>query len=146
MSFKTDNGGVALSLKDVKISTSHSGSTWNTRLSQIANSKGELIICTYSLPNPEYITRILDKRSNVILICHEKFRDRVMALKNKYPDLTVHLKKDVHAKMVLLAPHTVWLSSANFGASGWFEQTIGIHDARAYQFYREQIERYLDII
>lgn len=146
--FKTDNGGKAVKIEDAKIVTSENASTWNTRLSQIgtANLKNNrVIICTYSLPDLEYSKQVFDKRSkNVMLIVNEKFRDRAKALENIYPDLEIHLKHDVHAKMVLVEPQTVWLSSANFGKSDWFEHTIGIHSEEVYKFYLEQINRYLN--
>ena len=100
--------------------------------------------CTYSLPSLEYLKKIFDKRTeNVTLIAHEKFADKASHLKELYPDLEIILKPDVHAKYVLIEPDTVWLSSANFGSSGWFDQTIGIHDKDAYEFMLSQTERYL---
>lgn len=147
MSFKKDNGGLVISIEDAKILTSRTASSWNTRLSQIGtpNLKDKkIIICTYSLPNLEYSKQIFDKRSkNVMLIVNEKFGDKAKELRNLYPDLEIHLKADVHAKIVLVEPKTVWLSSANFGESDWFEQTIGIHSKEAYNFYLDEIERYL---
>ena len=142
--FTTDHGGMALSIKDAKLSTSHTASTWNTRLSQIGRSNKKIIICTYSLPSLEYLKKIFDKRTeNITLIAHEKFADKANYLKELYPDLEIILKPDVHAKYVLIEPDTVWLSSANFGSSGWFDQTIGIHDKDAYEFMLSQTERYL---
>ena len=142
--FTTDHGGMALSIKDAKLSTSHTASTWNTRLSQIGRSNKKIIICTYSLPSLEYLKRIFDKRTeNITLIAHEKFVDKASHLKELYPDLEIILKPDVHAKYVLIEPDTVWMSSANFGSSGWFEQTIGIHDKDAYEFMLSQTKRYL---
>lgn len=144
MSFKTDAGGLALRLNDAKLMTTETCSTWNTRLSQIGKSGSQVIICTYSLPDVDYICRILDKRSrNVTLIVNDKFRSRAEELKRRYPALKIHTRPDVHAKIVLIEPETVWLSSANFGKSGWFENTIGIHSKAAYDFYLDQIQRYL---
>ena len=144
--FKTDNGGVALKLQDVKLCTTETASTWNTRLSQIGRISGEIIICTYSLPSVSYIEQILDKRSkNVKLIVNTKFSNKVRELKRKYPALKVFCRPNVHAKIVLIEPRTVWLSSSNFGDSGWFEHTIGIHDNVAYKFYREQIMKFLGV-
>lgn len=146
MPFKTDAGGVAVRLNDAKLYVSASASTWNTRLSQIGNISGKVIICTYSLPDIDYIQKILDKRSeNVTIIAHEKFRKKAMQLKAIYPSLKIYLKSDVHAKIVLVEPQTVWLSSANFGSSGWFEQTIGIHSRTAYDFYLNALSKYLKV-
>ena len=144
MKFKTDCGGVALSLKDAKLSTSHTASTWNTRLSQIGRVSGKIVICTYSLPNLDYLQRIFDKRSDgITLIAHEKFHERAVQLKRMYPELKIVLKPDVHAKFVLIEPETVWLSSANFGSSGWFEQTIGLHSKEAYEYMLKQVNAYI---
>lgn len=148
MGFSSDNGGIAISINDAKLIKANAASTWNTRLSQIGTPNlrdKKVIICTYSLPNLAYSKRIFDKRSsNVTLIVNEAFKDKAEELQNCYPDLVVRVKKDVHAKMVLIEPKTVWLSSANFGESDWFEQTIGLHSEEAYQFYLNQIEEYLN--
>lgn len=148
MTFKTDNGGWALRIDDAKITTSDKASTWNTRLSQIGTEKlkdKKVVICTYSLPDLEYCKKIFEKRStNVLLIVNEKFKSQADELQKEYPNLDIRLKKDVHAKMVLIEPQTVWLSSADFGRSDYFEQTIGIHSEEVYEIYLKQIEDYLN--
>ena len=145
--FQTDAGGLALALNDVKLMTTETASSWNTRLSQIARMKGKVIICTYSLPNLKYMEKIFDKRSwDVVLIANDKPKDnewKVQELQERYPDMEIYLKPDIHAKIILIEPKTVWLSSANFGRSGWFENTIGIHDKEAYDFYYKQISKYM---
>lgn len=103
-----------------------------------------VIICTYSVPNLNYVFRIFDRRSdNITLIMNSKFEDTACILRARYPAMRIITKKDVHAKLVLAEPYTVWLSSANFGASGWFESTIGIHSKIVYDFYMEQLAKYL---
>jgi hypothetical protein len=145
--FRTDGGGLALRIDDAKLSTTHSASTWSSRLSQIGKSNGKVIICTYSLPNMDYLRKIFDKRtSKITLIAHEKFSERAGQLKKLYPDLQVVLKQDVHAKFVLIEPDIVWLSSANFGSSGWFEQTIGLHSKEAYDYMLKQVNEYMGVI
>lgn len=144
MPFKTDAGGIALKINDAKLTTSKTASTWNTRLSQIAYAPGEIIICTYSLPDMDYLKSIFDKRSSgITIIAHEKFRSKSEKLKAMYPALNIVLRPDVHAKFVLIEPKTVWLSSANFGKSSWFEQTIGLHSKEAYDFMLEQVQHYI---
>lgn len=135
MSFKTDNGGVAIKLSDVKLMSSVS--TWATRLSQIGKTKGEIIICTYSLPNIEYVKNIFNKRSDITIIAHKKFTEKANLLKNFYPKLRIFLKNNVHAKLALIEPKTVWLTSANFGHSNWVEHAIGFHDENVYKFYKD---------
>ena len=46
--------------------------------------------------------------------------------------------------MVLIHPNTIWLSSANFGKSGWFENTIGIKNKEVYDFYKKQIDSFIE--
>jgi phosphatidylserine/phosphatidylglycerophosphate/cardiolipin synthase-like enzyme len=141
--FKTDGGGLAIKA-DIKVSSAASASTWNTRLSQIQHSCNEIFICTYSLPNLEYLERILDKRSaRITILANSKFVDKAYELKKSYPDLKIKLAPDTHAKIVLIYPNTVWLSSANFGRSGWFENTVGIKNKDVYNFYENEIKRFI---
>ena len=146
MSFNTDNGGLAVKVTEkIKVSSSESASTWNTRLSQIAYQSGEIFICTYSLPDLNYITRILDKRSTgITVLANSKFVDKAKELKKLYPNLNIKLAPDTHAKIVLVPPNTVWLSSANFGQSRWFENTIGIKNEKVYEFYINEIKRFIN--
>jgi phosphatidylserine/phosphatidylglycerophosphate/cardiolipin synthase-like enzyme len=130
---KTDNGGY-VTRAEIKVSFGK-GSTWATKLSQIAKSKGDVLICTYSLPNIEYMSKILDKKSNVTIICHEKFQDRANAIKSRYPTVNIIFKPDIHAKIVLVEPETTILSSANFGSSGWYEHSTIIKNRDIYLYY-----------
>ena len=143
MAFKTDGGGIALKLNDCKLA--YGTSTWNTRLSQIGKMTGKITICTYSLPDLPYIQQILDKRPyDITLIAHERFRDKAEILMDRYPDLEIHLRPNVHAKYVLIEPQTVWLSSENFGQSGWFEFALGIHSKELYKLMLERTNRFLE--
>lgn len=135
---QTDAGGLA-TRAEIKVSCGYA-STWGTKLSQIARSKGEVILCTYSLPKLEYLYKILDKRSDITIICHSSFTNKAIVLKRKYPALKVVLKDDVHAKIALIGPNTTILSSANFGSSGWFEHGAIIKSEDVYNFYRTELE------
>jgi len=139
--FKTDGGGYALRLNDAKISVGLT--SWNTKLSQIAKTPVErrIIIVTYSLPRYQtFIPKILEKRSaNVLIICHMKFMERALELQKRFPLLRFRFLDNVHAKVVLIEPDTVWLSSANFGSSKWIECTIGIHSEKAYDVTLKEI-------
>ena len=144
MPFRTDNGGMALNIQDAKISAGCSGSLWTTRLSQIAKVKGKIIIVTYSLPSLEDIKNILTKQpENVALVYHEKFNHKASAIRIYCPLIDLYPMPDCHAKIVLVEPKTVWLSSANFGKSKWFENTIGIHSREAYDYYYKKICEYV---
>ena len=138
MAFKNDKGGIALSLKNSKISCG-SASTWATKLSQIERFKGNIFIMTYSLPNLEYsINKIFRKKSmGVSIMCHERFSEKAIRLKNEYPSIRVWLRNDIHAKFILIEPATVWVSSANFGSSGYIEAHIGLHSEMALSYFRD---------
>jgi phosphatidylserine/phosphatidylglycerophosphate/cardiolipin synthase-like enzyme len=143
MAFKTDGGGIAVKA-NIKVSSSASASSWNTRLSQIKYQLGEIFICTYSLPDQGYIGQILGKRSTgVTILANSKFLNKAKVLKTLYPSLNIKLAPDTHAKIVLVSPDTVWLSSANFGKSGWFENTVGIKNTDVYNFYENEIKRFM---
>ena len=91
-------------------------------MNQFEKTKGVATIVTYSLPSLNEIEEILDKRTiGVTIIANSKFEKKAMRIQDHYPDLKIILRPDVHAKMLLVAPEIVWLSSANFGNSGWFE-------------------------
>lgn len=146
MSFKTDAGGLATKCC-IKVSTTQSGSTWNTRLSQLLKDEKELIICTYSLPEIKYVTKILSKRENgrgITLLVHDKFKEKAVLLKQDYPELKIFLATNTHAKLIISPPETVWLSSANLGDSGWFESTIGLKSREAYDYYQNQILKFIE--
>lgn len=54
MAFKTDCGGIALTI-DAKLS--NKATTWNTRLSQIGRHDHEVILVTFSLCDFDYISK-----------------------------------------------------------------------------------------
>lgn len=141
MAFTTDKTGLALKA-NIKIATQ--GSTWSSHLNRAFKSKGDILICTYSLPNMIHIEKILDKCSDhITIIANANFLGRAETLKVYYPKLKIYVADDMHAKVVLVSPGTVWLTSANFGSDGWFENTIGIHNKDVYNFYINEILKYM---
>lgn len=51
---------------------------------------------------------------------------------------------NAHAKLALIGPETVWLSSENLGKKkNTFDASIGIHSKEAYDHYHVQIESLL---
>jgi hypothetical protein len=131
--FQTDNGGFAFSCKDLKILSG--SSTWATRLSQLARMSGVVRIATYSLPDLDYVAVQLGRRPcNIEIVCHAKFEDRAAAIKARFPDIRLFVNHEVHAKMLLIEPHTVFIGSANFGSSGWAEVTFGAHSVEAHGY------------
>ena len=137
MSFQTDGGGVKCRCNDIKILTG--SSTWSTRLSQIGKVKGEILICTYSLPNLDYVQGIFSKRPyGIKLIANSKFRHKAQQIKAVYPEIEIGLLEDMHKKTLLIEPQTIFIGSANFGKSGWRENCIGFHSPKMFTVYREE--------
>lgn len=134
-SFRTDAGGFAFKSSDIKIGIGG----WGTKMSQIHRQKGYVRIMTYSLPNKDYIDSIFDKRSDRIsIICNSKFRVKAKRLKQKYPAVALAINPEIHSKVLLIEPVTLWVSSANFGRSSWHETTVGIHSKRAHDWCCER--------
>lgn len=146
MHFKTDGGGLAKEC-EIKVSMAlQTASTWNTRLSQIGRTRSEVIICTYSLPDKNYVDQIIGKRPDgfgIVLLVNSNFIKSVSRLKKKFPELRVFIASNTHAKIVLCGKDTVWLSSANFGHSGWLENTIRIKDREVYIFYHDKVMEFI---
>lgn len=134
--FKTDAGGRATKCNDMKLMAG--ASTWGTRLSQLARQTGTVRIVTYSLPDIEYVHTQLGRRpSDILLIANSRFENKAREIKCAFPGVRVAVREDIHAKVLLIAPHTVYISSANFGDSDWVESTIGLHSREAHDWYVE---------
>lgn len=129
------------------VSTSEDGPTWLDRYKQYAKKKkNKIIICTYSVPSEKYVHEMFDLRSkNVTLIVNEKFTDKAIKIADRYPDMTVIACNDMHAKIMLVEPDVVWLSSENFGYSSWFEESIGFISPEGYRYYKEKISEHIGI-
>ena len=138
MIFRDDSGGFAFSCEDAKISVCTS--TWNKRLSQIARVVGPILIMTGSLPDPEYISRTLGKRPrDIFIIANADAQKEARALKQRFPDVRVALHHNNNAKVVLVAPDTVWVSSADFGKTTRIESTVGLHSSAVFNKTRESL-------
>ena len=142
MAFKTDCGGVAMT---AEVKLSKASTTWNTRLSQIHRMEGDIYICTFSLCNREYISKILNRRSkDVTIICNSRYEANARQLKQDFPETRFFVNPNAHAKLVLIGPKTVWLSSENLGRKKeTFDASIGIHSEEAYQHYLAQVQKLL---
>lgn len=126
MAFTDDNGGFTFSCDDAKFSIC--ASTWNTRLSQLGKIEGSLCIMTHHLPNPDYIGRIISKRPhNIFIIANQDARDNAQIIKAQFPQVRIALHPKLNAKVVLVAPETVWVSSSDFGKTKMIESAIGLH-------------------
>ena len=138
MAFKTDNGGFAFKCNDAKLCAG--ATTWATRLSQLSRMKGEVRIITFSLPKMDYVRKQLQRRPyDIFILAHDKFVCRAKEIRQEFPHIRVAVHPEVHSKVLLIAPHTVWISSANFGSSDWHETTVGFHSKDAHDHYAKGI-------
>jgi phosphatidylserine/phosphatidylglycerophosphate/cardiolipin synthase-like enzyme len=134
MAFRTDAGGFAFKCSDCKLQTG--ASTWATKLSQLHRQTGTVRIVTYSLPAMDYVRTQLGRRPrDIFLIAHEKFTDRAVEIRREFPHIRVAVHPKVHSKVLLVAPRTIIISSANFGSSGWHETSLSLHSAEAHDDY-----------
>ena len=137
MTWKDDVHGKVFRSSEIKLY--YSGAhTWAMKLSQLARQTGTVRIITYSLPDMDYVKEQFDRRPNgVWLICNSKFKSRASEIKRVYPEIKIAFKDDVHSKVLLIEPKTVYITSANFGLSGWHETTIGVRSKEAHDSYVE---------
>ncbi len=138
MGYQTDAGGFAFACNDMKLFSS--ASTWATKLSQLYKQPGIVRIVTYSLPNVAYVWTQFERRPrDIFLLANTRFLARAQDIKRMFPALRVAVHEEAHSKVLLIEPYTVYLSSANFGKSGWHESSIGLHSREAHDWYREQM-------
>lgn len=126
MSFNADGGGFSFSCQDAKFSIS--ASTWNTRLSQIGRISGMIRIMTHGLPDPDFIGQIFAKRpENILVIANTDAEAEAKIIKAAFPKVRIALHSRMNAKVVLVEPGTVWLSSSDFGKTKSIESAVGFH-------------------
>jgi hypothetical protein len=131
MAFTDDNGGFAFSCDDAKMCIN--SSTWNTRLSQIGRVAGPILILTRALPDVDYIAQIVGKRPrDICIVANTCAEAEGRALKTRFPAIRVALHRSNNARVVLIAPDTIWVSSADFGKSNDIEAAVGMHSISVY--------------
>lgn len=132
MAFSDDGGGFSFSCDDAKMSIC--ASTWNTRLSQIARVAGPILIMTGLLPDVEYISQIIGKRPrDIFIIANSAAHSEAVQLKTKFPSIRIVLHGNNNAKVVLISPDTVWVSSSDFGKTKQIEAAVGLHSSSLYE-------------
>lgn len=138
--FKTDMHGIAFKCDDAKLTVG--SSTWGMRLSQLARQDGIVRIITYSLPDMRYVREQLGRRpTDMYLVANSKFIERAWEIKREFPNIRVAHKDNVHSKVCLIEPHTIIISSANFGNSHkWHETTVSFHSKDAHDWYVDAYE------
>ena len=125
MAFTDDGGGFAFSCDDAKMSIC--SSTWNTRLSQIARVTGPIFVMTGLLPDVDFISQIIGKRpSDIFIIANTDAKTEAEHLKKRFPAIRIVLHPNNNAKVVLVAPATVWVSSSDFGKTKKIESAVGM--------------------
>lgn len=137
MGWENDQHGLLLKAKELKLYRD-GNHTWAMKLSQLHRQKGEVFIITYSLPDMDYIEVQFARRPEQIqIICHSRFIKRAIQVKRRFPDIQIAVSDSVHSKVLIIAPETLYVSSANFGHSGWHETTMGIRSIEAAAWYIE---------
>lgn len=131
-------------MADIKLS--NQGFGWQAKLNGISSAEGQIIICTYSFSDIKYIFHILSKNPDrITLIAHSKFFSSALKIKKKYPYIKLYLSPHSHAKMVLIQPETVWISTENFGRTEQsFDATVGISSTKAYNHFYKQVQTLLE--
>ena len=130
-----------------------SGLNWGTKLNGYRLHNPQIIICTYTLPKLNYICSILDNLLKsqydveLIFIVNSIAKPQLEELLSKYPQIKGKHVSDIHAKMALIKMNTneryyTWLSSQNFGTSGWFENTIRVKGQETYQFFYDELDKF----
>lgn len=133
MTFHTDHGGYKFSCSDVKFSLK-SASTWNTRLSQLGKTDQPLRIMTKLLPGQDYLDKIFSKRPHdIYIIAYAEAQEAAAQLKKAYPQIRIAIHSKMNAKVALLGPDKVWLTSSDFGESKLIESTVGFHSVTLYE-------------
>lgn len=136
MAFSNDSGGLAFSCEDAKLSISTG--TWNRRLSQIARVIGPVLIMTGALPDPDYISQTLGKRPrDIFIIANASAQKEAKVLKLRFRDVRIALHRNNNAKVVLVAPDIVWLSSGDFGRTTQLESVVGLRSSAVFKKTRE---------
>lgn len=122
---------------------------WNQKFNNIKDRN--FIISTYSLPNDDYLVRmirkLLDYNNTVTLVANSKFKEAADSLKKEVnnKNFTIELRPDLHAKMVLCSNNSVWLGSHNFGDSTWFEEMIQfVRNKDVHDFYYNEFMKYMN--
>jgi hypothetical protein len=134
VTWNNDGHGLVGSSHEIKgYLPSHS---WAMKLSQLAKQPDVLVrIATYSV-NADYAADILQRRPHhVRFACNPHYRWEAIKLARRLPDIEVRIIDDLHAKLVLIAPATVYLGSANFVKATNQDVSIGVRGAHWHNHY-----------
>lgn len=103
--------------------------TWPAILARLARQKGTIRIVTYSLADMEQIRKQLGHRSKDIwLICHNHFKGRATEIKGAFPDMKIAVRDNIYAKVLLVAPKTVHMTSVGAAETTMVLRTREAHN------------------
>jgi hypothetical protein len=138
MGWENDIHGLLFKSSELKLyAPSHS---YGMKISQIWRQTGVMRIMTYSLPSVDYVHKQIGRRPyDIWVLCHEKFRSRAQAIKNKFPGISICTLDNIHSKVILIEPKTLYIGSENFGHSGWIETCIGVRSAQAHDWFFDNV-------
>ena len=134
MTWNNDIHGLLGSSREIKgYLPSH---TWMMKLSQLDRQPHALVrIATYSV-NVDYAVEILRRRPRRIrFACNPHFLQEAQQLAQQLPDIEVRVVDDLHAKLVLIAPATVYIGSANFVKATIHDISIGVRGPSWHDHY-----------
>ena len=125
-----DDGGEYITLSQITLLTNIN---W---LDIINRNKGKKMhLCTYGNPDGQKMCYVISKIENgqIIIGTSESEQEwEIMKLNN------VIVRYDTHAKMLLISPDEVYLSSQNIEYDNWYQTTVHIKDVNAYNHYLNQ--------
>lgn len=138
MGWNNDMHGLVFKSSELKLyAPSH---TYGMKISQIWRQEGVMRIMTYSLPSVKYVHEQLGRRPwDIQVICHSQFLPKAQAIKNKFPGIHIKTLNNVHSKVILIEPKTLYIGSENFGHSGWIETCIGVRSKEAHDWFIEHV-------
>lgn len=138
MGWENDIHGLVFKSSELKLyAPSHS---YGMKVSQLWRQTGIMRIMTYSLPSVDYVEKQLGRRPyDICVLCHEKFRAKAQAIKEKFPSISIRTLDNIHSKVILIEPKTLYIGSENFGHSGWIETCIGVRSAQAHDWFIEHV-------
>jgi len=138
MTWKNDGHGLLFRSEEIKLyKPSH---TWAMKLSQLDRQNGIVRIMTYSLPSLNYVREQLGRRPlDIYITCHSKFVEQAQAIKQEFPEIAIAVSDTMHSKVLLIEPATLYVGSANFGASGSHETMIGVRSKEAHDDFVRRV-------
>jgi len=136
MTWNNDGHGLVGSSREIKgYLPSHS---WAMKLSQLHKQPDALVrIATYSV-NADYAADILRRRPyRIHFACNTHSWREAQELARQLPSIDVRVVDDLHAKLVRIAPATVYIGSANFVKATLQDVSIGVRGTSWHDHYAE---------